>query len=75
MKKNPFKYFFSTVLLMLAAWLGASGNVVMAAGSVATDSNGTGADNTGAAGTNGAGDGGASSRAGRGHGEPDGVRL
>lgn len=61
MKKNPFKYFFSTVLLMLAAWLGASGNVVMAAGSVATDSNGTGADNTGAAGTNGAGDGGVAS--------------
>ena len=61
MKKNLFRKFFLGIVLLLASWLGAGGNVMMAAGTVATDSNGTDQNNTGASAQNGAADGGAAS--------------
>ena len=61
MKKNLFRKFFLGIVLLLASWLGAGGNVMMAAGTVATDSNGTNQNNTGASAQNGAADGGAAS--------------
>lgn len=61
MKKNLFTKFFHGILMTLAIALGASGNVVMAAGAVATDSNGSNQTNTGAAAENGAADGGVAS--------------
>lgn len=61
MKKNLFRKFFLGIVLLIASWLGAGGNVMMAAGTVATDSNGTNQNNTGASAQNGAADGGAAS--------------
>lgn len=61
MKKELFSKFFRNILLTIGLMLGATGSVVMANGTIATDSNGTDQSNTGAAGVNGAADGGVAS--------------
>lgn len=68
MKKNLFGKFFTQIVMTLALWLGASGAVMMAAGTLATDSGSSGESsdpnsgmNAGVQGDNGRGDGGSAS--------------